>query len=146
MCNGWYETGTEIIFACGGAMFQSITAAASANDGLVIGVDTDQSGDSDTVVTSAMKNIGEAAQIAIGKFYDGTWSEIGGTGTSLGATDDSVGLPTATWSMENFTVEEYEQNLQAIKDGTITVDSMADETEFSKLTDTQWSNVKLNVI
>ena len=28
-----------------------------------------------------------------------------------------MGLPTATWSMENFTVEEYEQNLQAIKDG-----------------------------
>ena len=48
MCNGWYENGTEVIFACGGSMFQSVAAAASANDGYVVGVDTDQAGDSDT--------------------------------------------------------------------------------------------------
>ena len=29
MASGWYETGTEIIFACGGSMFQSVAAAAS---------------------------------------------------------------------------------------------------------------------
>ena len=33
MINGWYVNGTEIVFACGGSMFQSIVAAASANDG-----------------------------------------------------------------------------------------------------------------
>ena len=41
MANGWYESGTEVIFACGGSMFQSIAAAASANDGVVVGVDVD---------------------------------------------------------------------------------------------------------
>ena len=30
MINGWYVNGTEIVFACGGSMFQSIVAAASA--------------------------------------------------------------------------------------------------------------------
>ena len=38
MISGWYANGTEIVFACGGSMFQSIAAAASANDGYVIDV------------------------------------------------------------------------------------------------------------
>ena len=41
LANGWYEAGTEAIFACGGSMFASVSAAASANDGAVIGVDVD---------------------------------------------------------------------------------------------------------
>ena len=57
MISGWYANGTEIVFACGGSMFQSVAAAASANDGYVIGVDVDQSGESDTVITSAMKGL-----------------------------------------------------------------------------------------
>ena len=55
MASGWYENGTEVIFACGGNMFQSVAAAAAANDGAVVGVDVDQSSQSDTVITSAMK-------------------------------------------------------------------------------------------
>ena len=30
MATGWYNNGTEVIFACGGSMFQSVAAAASA--------------------------------------------------------------------------------------------------------------------
>ena len=101
MINGWYTNGTEVVFACGGSMFSSITAAAAANDGLVIGVDVDQSSQSDTVITSALKGISQAAQLALGHHYDGTWDEIGGVQTTLGATDDAVGLTTDTWSMEN---------------------------------------------
>ena len=37
-------------------MFDSIAAAASASDGFVVGVDSDQSSQSDTVITSAMTN------------------------------------------------------------------------------------------
>ena len=54
-------------------MFQSIVAAASANDGYVIGVDVDQSGESEYVVTSAMKGLADAVQWAVAKVYDGTW-------------------------------------------------------------------------
>ena len=53
MVSGWYSNGTEIVFACGGSMFQSVVAAASAEDGKVVGVDVDQSGRYDTVITSA---------------------------------------------------------------------------------------------
>lgn len=122
MIAGWYTNGTEIVFACGGSMFASITAAASANDGYVIGVDVDQSGESDTVVTSAMKGIDQAAILAIGHSYDGTWDEIGGKTTTLGAKDDAVGLPTDTWSLENYTVEEYNTLFESIKDGSLVVD------------------------
>ena len=110
MISGWYANGTEIVFACGGSMFQSIAAAASANDKYVIGVDVDQSGESDYVVTSAMKGLSDAVQWAVGHVYDGTFSEIGGVATSLGVENNSVALPTAdsSWRFETFTVEEYE--------------------------------------
>lgn len=143
MISGWYANGTEIVFACGGSMFQSISAAASANDGYVIGVDVDQSGESDAVVTSAMKGLSDAVQWAVAKVYDGTFTEIGGTATSLGVKDNAVELPTAaeSWRFETFTVEEYEALYQQMLDGTLVVDN-----DFSKLESTEWSNVNLNVI
>ena len=146
MMNGWYSNGTEIVFACGGSMFNSVAAAAAANDGLVVGVDVDQSAQSETVVTSAMKGLASSVQWAVAKVYDGTFSEIGGKGTSLGAKDDAVGLPTATWSLENYTIEEYEAQLADMASGKLTVDSMLSEDDFAKLTTTEWSNVNLNVI
>ena len=125
MAKGWYETGTEIIFACGGSMFASITAAAAENDGFVVGVDVDQSFESDTVVTSALKGLSNATAWAIAKCYDGTFAEIGGIPTSLGANDDAVGLPTETWSFETYTVDQYEAAMEAMKAGELVVDDQA---------------------
>ena len=147
MISGWYANGTQIVFACGGSMFQSIAAAAAANDGYVIGVDVDQSGESDYVVTSAMKGLSDAVQWAVGHVYDGTFSEIGGTGTSLGVKDNAVELPTAadSWRFETFTVEEYESLYQQMVDGTLVVDddyTVMDNAE----TATNWSNVNVNII
>lgn len=132
MVSGWYSNGTEIVFACGGSMFQSVAAAASAEDGKVVGVDVDQSSESETVVTSAMKGLSDAAVWAIAKVYDGTFSEIGGTDTSLGVAENSVGLPTDTWSMENFTVADYEELFQKVLNGELTInnnDKMANPDE-----------------
>lgn len=123
MAKGWYENDTEIIFACGGSMFSSIVSAASANDMFVVGVDVDQSYESETVVTSALKGLSNATSWAIGKFYSNEWADVGGIATSLGATDDAVGLPTDTWSLENYTVEEYEALLAGIKDGSVVISS-----------------------
>ena len=146
MMNGWYSNGTEIVFACGGSMFNSVVAAAAANDGAVVGVDVDQSAQSDTVVTSAMKGLSASVQWAVAKVYDDSFSDIGGKGTSLGAKDDAVGLPTATWSLENYTVEEYEAQLADMASGKLVVDSMVAEEDFAKLAATEWSNVALNII
>ena len=133
MASGWYEDGTEIIFACGGSMFASVVAAASANDGKVVGVDVDQSRESPTVVTSAMKGLSTSVVWAIGKFYENKWSEIGGQNVSLGAADDAVGLPTATWSLTGWTVDEYNTLFAQIKSGEVAIsaDYPADMSTFA---------------
>ena len=121
MATGWYTNGTEVIFCCGGSMFQSVASAASAEDGLVVGVDVDQSFESPAFITSAMKGLSDAAVWAIGKHYDGQWEEVGGKATSLGAADNAVGLPTATWSLENWTVEEYEALFAEVAAGNVEI-------------------------
>lgn len=126
MLSGWYSTGTEVIFCCGGTMCKSAFAAASANQGKVIGVDVDQSAESSTVITSAMKGLRESVMIALGKFYDGKFSDLAGVSTVLGAADDAVGLPTATWSMKNFTLKDYTELFEKMKKGEITVDNNTD--------------------
>ena len=120
MMSGWYETGTEIVFSCGGSIFDSIAAAASANDKYVVGVDVDQSFLSETVVTSAMKGIKEAPYAGFASAF-GDWA-MGGTLTVLGANEDAVGLPTETWGLETYTVAEYEALLAGIKDGSVEID------------------------
>ena len=123
MLSGWYQAGTEVIFMCGGSMFDSGTAAAGANDGAIIGVDVDQSGQSDTVVTSAMKDLANSTQDVIAASYDGNWDQYGGVVTTFGASEDRVGLPTDTWKLENWTVEEYQEVFEQVKSGEIEISS-----------------------
>jgi len=144
MVKGWYETGTEIVFACGGSMFASIVAAAAENDAFVVGVDVDQSFESETVVTSALKGLSNATAWAIDKFYAGEWDSVGDVATSLGANDDAVGLPTETWGLETFTVEEYTALMDAIKAGTLVIDD-AVITE-GAIADVEFANVVVEYI
>ena len=141
MIAGWYETGTEIVFACGGSMFSSIVSAASANDAYVVGVDVDQSFESETVVTSALKGLTNATAWAIGKHYAGEWDTIGDIAISLGANDDAVGLPVETWSLTGWTVEEYNALLAAIKAGTVVVDNTVLENDGAAKV--EYSNLKV---
>ena len=127
MLKGWYEAGTEVIFMCGGSMFNSGKDAAEAAEAALIGVDVDQSNLSDAVVTSAMKDLAGSVMLTLGQYYDGG-ALLKGSMT-LGAADDAVGIPTGTWSLENWTVEDYEALYAKVKSGEIAVDndsSMAD--------------------
>ena len=139
LASGWYENGTEVIFSCGGSIFDSITAAASANDAAVIGVDVDQSFTSETVITSALKGIGEAAQQALTAAYGSDWANYGGKLTTLGAAEGAVGLPTDTWSLKNWTVDQYNAMFEKIVKGELTIDN-----DFSKLASTD--HVTLNLV
>ena len=121
MATGWYNNGTEVIFCCGGSMFLSVSAAASAEDGLIVGVDVDQSSETPAVITSAVKGLADATVWAVTKHYNGEFDEIGGTVTSLGAADNAVGLPTATWSLEGWTVADYEALFAKIAAGEVTI-------------------------
>ena len=144
MVKGWYETGTEIVFACGGSMFASIVAAAAENDAFVVGVDVDQSFESETVVTSALKGLSNATAWAIGKFYAGEWETVGDVATSLGANDDAVGLPTETWALESFTVEEYTALMDAIKAGTLVIDDAV--IAEGAIADVEFANVTIDYV
>ncbi len=143
LTNGWYETGTQVIFSAGGSIFQSIVAAAAANDKFVVGVDTDQSYESDTVITSALKGIGEAASWAIGKAYDGSWASLNGF-VSLGAADGATGLPTATWSLKNYSVDEYKAQLADMIAGKIEISS--DALEGDAIASVDFSNTTVNYV
>ncbi|MHB1485627.1 MAG: BMP family lipoprotein [Saccharofermentanales bacterium] len=86
----WYNQGTEVIFAAAGGAGNSVMAAAEAANKKVIGVDGDQSGESPTVITSAMKTLGTSVYNAIKEYYAGTFQ--GGKIIRLDAKDDGIGL------------------------------------------------------
>ena len=115
--NGWYANGTEVVFACGGSMCNSVFAAAASNNGISIGVDVDQAEESNTVMTSAMKGLSEAASLMLGEYFDGNWDSIGGTSANLGVDDDAVGLPYATSRFEVFTEDAYNALVDGMKSG-----------------------------
>ena len=129
----WYQGGTEVVFACGGGIFASACEAAKKVDGKVIGVDVDQSGTIDgkygdgMCITSAMKGLAATVNSTLQSVLDGTFSQYGGKVDNLGLVsgDDMslnyVQLPTETWSMKNFTVDDYKALVAAMVDGTVKV-------------------------
>ncbi len=118
---GWYAAGTEVVFACGGSMFQSVKSAAGEYaDAKIIGVDVDQSGESEKVITSAVKGLSASVERVLGQFYDGKWdTELANVAQNLGAAENSTGLPTDTWRLANFTVDQYTELFNKIKSGEI---------------------------
>lgn len=90
MAAGWYSSGTEVIFACGGSVGNSAMAAAEANNGKVIGVDVDQAGIIDAygegmTVTSAMKGLAPATKDTLkAVIEDGNWANYAGKIETLG--------------------------------------------------------------
>lgn len=115
----WYESGTEIIFACGGAVGNSVMAAAEAAGGKVIGVDVDQSGESDTVITSSMKMLQKSVYDAITAYYNDSFP--GGQSVVLGADVEGVGLPMGASKFEKFTQADYEAIYQELADGHVEI-------------------------
>ena len=115
--SSWYDNGTEVIFACGGAMGKSVMRAAENHNGKVIGVDVDQSAESDTVITSALKRLDMAVYQSLESYYNGTFK--GGEVVKLTAKENGVGLPMATSKFTNFQVSEYEEIYNQLVDGYI---------------------------
>ncbi|MBR5731785.1 MAG: DUF2804 family protein, partial [Firmicutes bacterium] len=70
----WFDDDTEVIFACGGSIGKSVIRAAENHDGKVIGVDVDESSESETVITSAMKDIKTAVYDDVKSFFEGSFA------------------------------------------------------------------------
>ncbi len=126
---GWYANGTEVVFSCGGSMFSSVKSAAyEYPNAKIIGVDVDQSGESEKVITSAVKGLSASVEKVLGQFFDGKWdAELADKAQNLGATENATGLPTDTWSMKNFTVDQYKALLDKIAKGTVVPDANTPE-------------------
>ncbi|MDE6357222.1 MAG: BMP family ABC transporter substrate-binding protein, partial [Eubacteriales bacterium] len=85
----WYNEGIDVIFACAGAAGSSVMKAAETIDGKkVIGVDVDQSFESETVITSAMKNLQNSVYEALKSIDNDTFE--GGKSIILGADTNNV--------------------------------------------------------
>lgn len=101
----WYDSGTQVIFACGGAMGRSVMRAAENHNGKVIGVDVDQHSESDTVITSAMKSLDTAVYSGVKAHFDQTFP--GGSNVVFSAKEDGVELPMDTSRFTRFSQDDY---------------------------------------
>jgi len=118
-----FQQGVEVIFAAGGAVGQSVMAAAAAANKKVIGVDINQGGDSPTVITSALKGLGASVQQALAEFFAGEFR--GGETVVFNASNDGVGLPTDSESFRftTFTIAQYDAIFAKLANGTVTVNN-----------------------
>ena len=120
----WYNDGIEIIFSCGGAISDSIIPAASQSGNYVIGVDVDQSGLSNTIVTSAMKELAISVYDCISDYYAGRFP--GGQILVFSAANHGVGLPMSTSRFNNFTQADYDAIFAKLVSGAVVVDDNID--------------------
>ena len=140
MATSWYKAGTEVIFGCGGSVGNSVMSAAEASNGKVIGVDVDQSSESDTVITSAMKMLSNSVYDAITSAYSGDFQ--GGKTTTFNVINDGVGLAMDTAKFNSFTKEDYQEIYNDLVMGNIKIDN---DTE-KDVKDLSFTNLNVNVV
>ncbi|MCR4684915.1 MAG: BMP family ABC transporter substrate-binding protein [Lachnospiraceae bacterium] len=113
----WYNTGTEVIFACGGAMGRSVMDAAEVCNGKVIGVDVDQYEESPTVITSALKNLSHSVYNGVSDFENDRFK--GGVTTTMNASNNGIGLAMEHADFRNFTQEDYDAIYTKLMNATV---------------------------
>ena len=121
---GWYSTGTEIVFACGGGIYTSAVEAANKYGAKVIGVDVDQYYIDPCIVTSAMKGLQNVAEALLYEYLEGNWDSVGGQVKNYSLEEgDFVGLPTAeaSWRFNSFSLDDYAAIYAALQNGEVTV-------------------------
>ena len=117
---GWYSTGTQIVFACGGGIYTSAVEAANKYEGKVIGVDVDQYYIDPCIVTSAMKGLQNVTESLLADLFNGNWEAVGGQVRNYSlAEGDYVGLPTAeaSWRFNTFSADDYAAIYAAVQSG-----------------------------
>lgn len=135
----WYKDGTQVIFACGGAMGESVIKAAENNDGKVIGVDVDQSGLSETVITSAEKGLGKAVENVLKSYGRGSFP--GGSAFNYTARNDGVSLEIENARFSSFSQEDYNKVFNSLKEGSIELKKDTDVDSVSQITG-DWITIK----
>ncbi|WP_313073181.1 BMP family lipoprotein [Lacrimispora sp.] len=119
MAASWFQNGTQAIFGCGGAVGNSVMAAAEEKGGKMIGVDVDQSFESPSVITSAMKQLSVSVYDGVKAHFDDKFP--GGKTSIFSAKNDGIGLPMDTSKFTKFTKEDYDKIYKELKDGKVTL-------------------------
>lgn len=132
----WYQNGVQVIFAAAGGAGNSVMQAAKAGNNKVIGVDVDQSSESDTVITSAMKLLKKSVNDELAKIYDNKF--VGGKEALLTAEQGYVGLPLETSKFTKFNKEMYDAIYKKIQSGEVKVNA-----DFTKDVKADIQNLKL---
>ena len=120
----WYNDGVEVIFVAGGGIFYSVVPAAENAGGFIIGVDVDQSGLSDTVITSALKLLTQSVYDNIEAFYADRFP--GGQTVIYSASNMGVGLPMSTSKFNSFSQADYDAIFNKIVSGAVVVNNNVD--------------------
>jgi basic membrane protein A len=152
----WYQGGTELVFACGGGIWESAAEAAKKVNGKVIGVDVDQAAIIDgkygegMTVTSAMKGLFPTTVDTLKDVViNGKWENYAGKIATLGmvsgtdATLNYVQLGTTQFADGKFTAEDYAALVKGIFEGTIKVsNNIAAEPEVTNVNVSWLGNLK----
>ncbi len=127
----WYGEGTEVIFACGGSLYQSVLEAAEEGNGMLIGVDVDQSPLSERFLTSAIKDISNAVIISLDDFYASgkAWSDgFAGEAVRYSMKENCTGIPIydTEWRFNALTMEKFSELHRKIKLGEVSISGETD--------------------
>lgn len=128
----WYKNDkVQVVFACGGGIYTSACESAQEANGKVIGVDVDQSFiinkkyGAGMCVTSAMKGLSVTVKNKLTDVItNNKWTstiETLGLVSGTNPAENYVQLPMDTWSMKNYTVEDYKALVKKMYDGSIKV-------------------------
>lgn len=139
----WYQNGVEAIFVAAGGAGNSVMQAAKAGNNKVIGVDVDQSSESETVITSAMKQLKKSVNDELGKIYDNKFE--GGKELILSAKDGYVGLPLETSKFTKFNKEAYEAIYKKLQSGDVKVSEAFSKDTQKDIENLNLTKVKVNV-
>ncbi|MDO4486295.1 MAG: BMP family ABC transporter substrate-binding protein [Bacillota bacterium] len=115
----WYKDNTEIIFACGSSVEQPVIEAAELTEGAVIACETDKSEMSDTVLTSAVKDISSALEEVLKQYKDDEFP--GGTIIENNAENEGIGLEIKNSRLQNFSKSQYNSVFDKLASGDVAV-------------------------
>lgn len=130
-----YKNGAQVVFACGGNVFISVSEAAVKANGKVVGVDVDQKPiidglyGSNLTVTSAMKGLYASTQATLKLIVEeNAWDTVAGQIGNLGLVSGSdvesnfVGIPMegTEWS-DSFTKDDYKALVNDIYTGKVVI-------------------------
>jgi len=137
----WYDEGCEVIFASGGSIGTAVMKAAEQKDKKVIGADCDQSQESETVLTSVVKEISDTTFVSITSVYDKTFK--GKKAETMDVASGGISLAMGTSRFATFTEKDYSSMVGKLAAGDIDIlvedmDKLIDNEEIIK-------NVTVNV-